>query len=250
MNYIYKVNFKRINKDLKRIYKKCKVCKEVKLYTDYRFNPQCIGMRTSTCGKCHKRTIYTRDCTVCGKSYTSSNSKGKYCSIPCRTLGKHEAINGKVDDSWQGGRVTYNCEICGKERNSKLSDYNKGKHHYCGAICQGIGQTMFYSGENSKCWNPSLSKEEREERRAIEGYTQWIKEVFKRDNYKCVYCGVSVGGQLNAHHLNGFKWDIENRLNVDNGVTLCSEHHKDYHSKYGNRHTIKEDFIQWIKYRN
>ncbi len=52
------------------------------------------------------------------------------------------------------------------------------------------------------------------------------ESVFQRDAHKCVVCGVaSTESQLDAHHI------IERRLfpdggyYIDNGATLCSEHH-------------------------
>lgn len=52
---------------------------------------------------------------------------------------------------------------------------------------------------------------------------EFRREVFKRDNYKCIICGRS--DHLDAHHI------IERRLwddggyYLDNGASLCAEHH-------------------------
>lgn len=102
-----------------------------------------------------------------------------------------------------------------------------------------------FKGENSPCWNPNITQEEREKGRFIEGYKDFIKEVFKRDNYTCQCCN-KHGGNLNAHHLNGYNWDKEHRTDVDNGITLCEECHREFHKIYGMGNNTKEQFEEWI----
>jgi len=54
------------------------------------------------------------------------------------------------------------------------------------------------------------------------------KEIIKRDNYECQYCGLGLK-KLNVHHLiylKGLKpWEYDNELLI----TLCDEHHKMIH---------------------
>ena len=51
---------------------------------------------------------------------------------------------------------------------------------------------------------------------------RWRKKVIERDK-KCVKCG-SVK-HLNAHHISHWSYDPINRVNVNNGVTLCKNCH-------------------------
>jgi 5-methylcytosine-specific restriction endonuclease McrA len=81
---------------------------------------------------------------------------------------------------------------------------------------------------------------------------KWRDEIFKRDNYTCVKCGDSIGGNLEAHHKQSFSILFHNFINtfnqfspiedketllriaithkpfynLDNGETLCLDCHK------------------------
>lgn len=100
-------------------------------------------------------------------------------------------------------------------------------------------------GSSNPNYNPNLTDEERLENRDTSMNIKWRENIYERDNYTCQKCG-DVGEKLNAHHLNGYHWDKVNRFSLDNGVTLCVECHKEYHSIYGSRDTVKEDYYKWI----
>lgn len=63
-------------------------------------------------------------------------------------------------------------------------------------------------------------------------YAEWRTAVFERDGYRCAICG-KVGGRLNAHHIKPFARYPDLRLDIDNGITLCEECHKEVHRKKG-----------------
>lgn len=73
---------------------------------------------------------------------------------------------------------------------------------------------------------------------------RWKLNVCKRDNFICQKCQTSLG-ELNAHHLNGFHWDIDNRLNINNGVTLCKKCHIEFHVKYGKFNNTVIQYNTW-----
>ena len=63
-------------------------------------------------------------------------------------------------------------------------------------------------------------------------YKLWRMSVFKRDGFRCVWCGArfikGVTGRviLNADHIKPFSLFPELRLAIDNGRTLCRGCHK------------------------
>lgn len=61
-------------------------------------------------------------------------------------------------------------------------------------------------------------------------YREWRANVFERDGFTCQKCFV-VGGELNAHHIKPFaKFEAE-RYEVENGMTLCVQCHRNIHKK-------------------
>lgn len=101
-------------------------------------------------------------------------------------------------------------------------------------------------GERHPNWNFSKSDLERENRRGVPGYKVWRSEVYERDCYTCQCCGNNKGGDLNAHHLDGYDWCKEKRTDVDNGITLCKKCHKDFHGKYGYGSNTRMQFEEYI----
>ncbi|MFP3467817.1 HNH endonuclease, partial [Leifsonia sp. SIMBA_070] len=67
------------------------------------------------------------------------------------------------------------------------------------------------------------------------------------DSYTCDLCGKQGkwGDGLNAHHLNSYDWDKQNRTNIDNGITLCKKCHMDFHKKYGYGKNTKEQYSKF-----
>ena len=75
-----------------------------------------------------------------------------------------------------------------------------------------------------------LEKQQSITDRKSKEYSNWRTAVFIRDNYTCQICG-QVGGKLNAHHIKHFAKDKKRRFDINNGITLCYECHKEVHSK-------------------
>ena len=55
-------------------------------------------------------------------------------------------------------------------------------------------------------------------------YKEWRLMVFGRDDFTCQNCG-KRGCYLEAHHIKSFARYIDERFNVDNGITYCKACH-------------------------
>lgn len=106
---------------------------------------------------------------------------------------------------------------------------------FCTIECHGKWKSENLRGENSPTWNPRLTDEERSIGRKYPEYYEFLTVVMKRDNYSCDICGdySKWGSGMNVHHLSSYDWDIDNRTNPDNGITLCKACHVGFHRKYG-----------------
>jgi hypothetical protein len=58
------------------------------------------------------------------------------------------------------------------------------------------------------------------------------KRCFEREDYTCQACR-SRGSILNAHHINSWKFFLEQRYELNNLACLCKSCHKEFHSLYG-----------------
>jgi 5-methylcytosine-specific restriction endonuclease McrA len=79
-------------------------------------------------------------------------------------------------------------------------------------------------------------------------YKKWRKNVFERDNYTCQECG-TIGGKLNADHINPWAFFPKLRFELSNGRTLCINCHRKTKT-WGNRVVICEPVPTFIVGQN
>lgn len=91
-------------------------------------------------------------------------------------------------------------------------------------------------GDKTNLWKGGLSQKNKLVRDSAE-YKIWRTEVFQRDDYTCVFCGIR-GGRLNADHIKPFALYPDLRFDIQNGRTLCESCHK------------KTDTYGWNFYHN
>lgn len=156
-------------------------------------------------------------------------------------------LRGKNSPHYKAKAI--NCHYCGKITYKIPYLIKRSEHLFCSVECNGKWKSENIVGEKHPLWNHELSYEDRIERRKYPEYYDFMKSVFKRDNYTCDICGFysKWGNGLNAHHLNSYDWDKENRTNVDNGITLCKKCHLDFHRIYGFGNNTKEQYIEYKK---
>ena len=131
-----------------------------------------------------------------------------------------------------------------EETRRKLREARKGrtpmldKHH---SEESRLKMSEAQKGNKSHMWNPNLTDEDRLlVRRIYPEYQEWRKLVFERDNYTCQKCRDNKGGNLEAHHIEGYSFNKELRIVVENGITFCKTCHKDFHHQYGNESTAEK----------
>ena len=143
----------------------------------------------------------------------------------------------------------YKCDRCGKElpENAPIEDI--GDKNYCGdcAFIQGlideerllkthyffislpklraaVHDGKVYVGQGKFEWERTSRDRE------STSYKEWRERVYERDNWTCQVCG-QYGGKLNAHHIKSYAKYPKLRLDVDNGITLCVNCHRNEHKK-------------------
>lgn len=170
-------------------------------------------------------------CITCNNGFLTYPSrlkvgKGKYCSHSCSAkdtmVGNKRAVGSK---GWVGKRHS-------EASKEKMRQANLGKRYspktqfVSGLIPWNKGREWVdMSGENHWNWQGGITKAHTKIRNSLE-YKQWRTAVFERDNFTCVECLDSSGGNLNADHIKQFAYYPELRFDVDNGRTLCVDCHK------------------------
>jgi len=80
--------------------------------------------------------------------------------------------------------------------------------------------------------------------RSDSNHTEWARKVKVRSGHACQMCGVR-DVYLESHHLNSYDIHIDERYDINNGITLCKHHHDSFHSAYGNGNNTKFQFAEY-----
>lgn len=161
---------------------------------------------------------------------------------------KDAFIMVKVEDLPKGSnqKVQCKCDICGKISWMQWGDYLNHNHNGY-TYCQKCGTTLFISGENHYKYNHNKTIEERKIERNYPEYREFVKKVMARDKYTCQCCGkTGYESSLEVHHLNGYDWFKEGRIDETNGITLCIKCHDNFHSVYGKGRNTRMQFKVWM----
>jgi 5-methylcytosine-specific restriction endonuclease McrA len=157
--------------------------------------------RRSTCPTCKREFVHPY-----------AYRKSKYCSGGCWRTRKQQ--------------VNIECAYCGESFWVYPSLGTRKK--YCSKKCYSLHQRTRQTGAASHLWRGGKTAMAQLERtRAV--YQHWRLAVFERDAFTCQCCGKRSGhGRrviLHAHHIQEFAKDLARRLDLANGVTLCTECH-------------------------
>jgi hypothetical protein len=163
---------------------------------------------------------------------------------------KGTKITVNINDLKQNSHVVVpvECDCCKTKNKVKYAQYidtinsNTTDGKYACPSCM----RKLFRGEKHPAWNTDKTQEEREQARKYEAYSLFVKQVASRDKYICRCCGKRCSKDLRVHHLNGYNWYKEGRIDPENAVCLCESCHDNFHSIYGKGNNTKEQFEEWL----
>lgn len=141
------------------------------------------------------------------------------------------------------------------EEKAKMSERMKGNTYSLGkkypnkvqpkpSIETRLKMSEAHKGDKAYNWKGGVMPENHLIRKQVE-VREWIKLVFKKDNYTCLKCG-KKGGKLNAHHIENFSTCKEKRTDINNGATLCKDHHTEFHKIYSKKNNTRDQLIEFL----
>ena len=133
----------------------------------------------------------------------------KPCKEDGKRIGKHYYVH-----------IT--CSDCNKSRYVR-KDHMKRKG-YNGRCRPCSMKHNNKSGEEHHNWKGGITPEYEKQRAKLKS-TGWHYKIFKRDKFKCQICGDKSGSNLESHHIKSFIDYPDNRYDLNNGITLCSQCH-------------------------
>jgi hypothetical protein len=133
-----------------------------------------------------------------------------------------EEVKKKVSAKLKGRRISKLTEF----KKGQVS-LRKGKKHTLEARKKMSEYHFNLAIEKHPRWKGGITPENMR-LRGSKKYLLWRESVFNRDNFTCKACYIR-GGDLEAHHIRSFSVFAEDRYDLDNGITLCVECHKDIH---------------------
>ena len=77
-------------------------------------------------------------------------------------------------------------------------------------------------------------------------HIRWAKDVKARDNYECQICR-ATNVYLHSHHLNSYDVFVNQRYDINNGITLCFRCHTEFHLIFSKGRNTKFQFEQYKK---
>lgn len=185
--------------------------------------------------------------------YIRSLGKGKYCSRKCADLAKigihpSSATRAKMSRSHTGKhpmsdelkerlRKLHTNKVVSPETREKIREARKYQVNTNRGMTWVLPEetrkkmSLARSGSNNARWIADRSLLKKTDRRGDPAYKEWRKNVWSRDSYKCRLYDLECNGRIEAHHIKIWSLHPELRYEVDNGITLCSNHHPRSRSK-------------------
>lgn len=245
-------NFKRVTANCHTCNKEMSVQPSKKRIKKYHFcSKECHigGIGSTRTGELNGNYIRVEcTCKECGVAFKRKPAEIRgetYCSNECRlkTLNRGEI-------SIRSEKKEVKCLNCGVNILRTQYRLEKTNAHYCTLKCKDIHfAKTFRSGENAHNYSANKTVADRMRERNYPEYRVWRTSVYARDNYTCIVCEDNKGGNLIAHHLRSYAKNPTLRTEIDNGVTLCSKCHSDFHGSYGYYNNTEIQFDEFKRNR-
>lgn len=203
-----------------------------------------------------KRVLPDRVCPTCGVIFRPKQSKSKFCSSECNYTNRplkgeyrgcaycHSLFYARPSHTTKRycspqcgargrwGTKPLTCEWCDKEYYRSPSQIRLRGTRFCSRTCRGLSMRESQMKEDNPAWKGGISPENRRVRNSV-AFKEWRESVFARDNWTCHVCGKrsekGVECVLHPHHILPFASHSDWRFVVPNGITLCSQCHKEVH---------------------
>lgn len=203
---------------------------------------KCLCLRCSNLEEVSRKNLVSPTPRFC-KNVNCTLNRSKIRDLSGLQFGRWSVLH-YVERAEGQKSVLWLCECaCGEKRAVKSTSLVAGESKSCGCLQKEIVSAL--RGAKSPHWNPKLPNSAREKRRNGK-HAIWAAEVKLRDDYTCQICD-KRGVYLESHHLNSYKYFPEQRYEVDNGICLCKECHRDFHKCYKGVEVTKSMFAVWKK---
>lgn len=189
-------------------------------------------------------------CQVCKTEYAKKPKStyieyeaSKYCSAKCRSISVAVLMRGnKFGKGWPKGK-SHSEATKFKVSTSKLLNPSRpwlGKKRSSETVAKTSAYAKTRTGKHAPNWKEDRSTLAKSDRQAGHAYRVWRESVFDRDKHECQFKDDTCAGRLEAHHI--FVWHQYSHLRyeVNNGITLCHQHHP---RKWEDEHMFAASFI-------
>ncbi|MFA5072090.1 MAG: hypothetical protein WC511_07120 [Candidatus Pacearchaeota archaeon] len=173
-------------------------------------------------------------------------AKRVFCNKKCYSLWQKtqkisEERKLKASNTLKGRKITWikksgkyiKCKVCNKEFYITNSGLNR---RFCSRRCSKLR-------ENNPGWTGKLKETIRKTIESLYEYRLWHSDVLKKDNFKCQKCFSNKN--IIVHHIKKVSSIIDEYniktiddaincqelWNINNGLTLCQDCHKEEHKK-------------------
>lgn len=201
----------------------------------------------------------------------NSNNKAYYTAKGYAYSGMRQPIDVSITDlpKWSKAIITAVCDNCGRHRQLRFHDYSdlcydcnqealkhdpvikeqkaqnaRRINNTPELLAKKIQGSKAMIGPKHPNWNPNRTSDRREKERKTSPHVNWARQVKDRDTYTCQFCD-QRGRALVSHHLMAYANYPELRLDISNGVTLCTRCHIAFHKRYGKGDNTRDQFEEF-----